>query len=85
MFSQIFAVELCKNSVIMRGARELVKYLRDFVGKEFVWTLCYRASRHNWKALDFHNKCDNKTPTVILVNVGENIFGGYADQNWQGG
>ena len=68
----------------MKEERKLVKKLRSLIGKDFVWTLCYRASRDGWKAQVFHNLCDKKTPTVILVKVRENIFGGYADQNWQG-
>ena len=39
---------------------------------------------HGWSAQNFHMMCDNKGPTVTIVRVGECIFGGYTDQNWQG-
>ena len=68
----------------MRDERKLGKKLRALIDMPFVWTLCYRASDDGWRAQDFHNLCDKKAPTVILVKVGENIFGGYADQDWQG-
>jgi hypothetical protein len=84
LYGMLSCLELCKNSAIMRDERELVKALIGLVDKNFTWTLCYRASRDNWKGQDFHNLCDTKSPTVILVKVGVNIFGGYADQNWQG-
>ena len=31
-----------------------------------------------------HQHCDDKTGTVVLVKVGNYIFGGYTDQTWQG-
>ena len=30
----------------------------------------------------FHSLCDNIGPTVTLVRVKQNVFGGYADKNW---
>jgi hypothetical protein len=33
---------------------------------------------------DFHKLCDDKAGTVVLVKVGNWIFGGYTDQTWQG-
>jgi hypothetical protein len=48
------------------------------------WQLCYKASRDGWNAKDFHSNCDNKGPTITLVKVDENIFGGYIDIDWKG-
>ena len=48
------------------------------------WRLCYRATRDGWSAQEFHACCDDKGPTVTLVKVGDNIFGGYTDQSWGG-
>ncbi|XP_048578078.1 uncharacterized protein LOC5504431 [Nematostella vectensis] len=46
------------------------------------WTKCYRTSNQSWSASTFHSNCDNKGPTVTIVRVGENVFGGYTDRFW---
>jgi hypothetical protein len=51
--------------------------------KKFGWQLCYRGSDDGWRAGDFHRKCDDVGPTVILVKCGTNVFGGYTDQSWK--
>ena len=44
--------------------------------------LLYRASRDGSLASTFHSRCDDKGPTVVVIKVGSNIFGGYTDQSW---
>ena len=46
--------------------------------------LCYTASVHGWSSQQFHQHCDDKAGTVVLVKVGNYIFGGYTYQTWQG-
>lgn len=59
--------------------------MNEWFGSEgFTWQLCYRASRDGWDASDFHNKCDNKGPTVTLVKVDDYVFGGFIDGDWKG-
>ena len=48
------------------------------------WTRCYHAKSDGFTAHDFHSRCDNKGPTVTLVQVKEFVFGGFLDQNWGG-
>ena len=48
------------------------------------WQLCFRASKNSYSASAFHAACDNKGPTVTLVWVGDNVFGGYTDKSWDG-
>ena len=48
------------------------------------WTRCYHAKSDGFTAHDFHSRCDNKGPTVTLVQVREFVFGGFLDQNWGG-
>ena len=48
------------------------------------FVLLYRASRDGWAASRFHSICDNKGPTVTVVKSGNNIFGGYTEQSWNG-
>ena len=41
--------------------------------------LLYRGTRDGSESTIFHNKCDNKGPTICLCqNEKDNIFGGYA-------
>ena len=75
---------LHKTSTILNGHIEYVKQVLKWLGGQFQWRLCHRASTHGWSAQNFHTRCDNKGPTVTLVKVGEYIFGGYTDQNWAG-
>ena len=49
------------------------------------WEMCYRGSEQNFSASAFHSLCDSKGPTVTIVRVNQNVFGGYADKNWTSG
>ena len=45
--------------------------------------LIYRGSRDGTISNIFHNKCDNKGPTIILFkNEKGNIYGGYSPISW---
>ena len=52
---------------------------KNWLKKEINLELIYRASRDGWESNIFHQKCDNKGPTIVLVRseLGK-IFGGYA-------
>ena len=52
-------------------------------GKE--WQMCYLGSEQNFRASAFHSLCDYKGPTVTIVRVNQNVFGGYTDKNWTSG
>ena len=47
--------------------------------------LCYQATQHGWGSETFHSRCDHKIPTVIVVRVGQYIFGGFSDVAWTAG
>ena len=58
--------------------------LRKWVG-DYKWRLIYRASEHGYTAESFHECCDNKGPTLIVIkSSGGWIFGGYTTQSWSG-
>ncbi|XP_078344750.1 uncharacterized protein LOC144630294 [Oculina patagonica] len=60
-------------------------WLDAVLPKEGNWLRCYRANpSSNWKGHHFHSLCDGKGPTVILIRVQQNIFGGFLDKNWGG-
>ena len=46
------------------------------------WSLLYKATKDGWDPAVFHKKCDGKSPTLVVVKSGENVFGGYADKPW---
>ena len=45
-------------------------------------TLLFRARIDGKTAADFHRCCDNKGPTLIVIQSGGNIFGGYTSKSW---
>ena len=45
--------------------------------------LLYRGSRDNFKARTFHEKCDNKGETLVIIKSDKDfIFGGYTEISW---
>ena len=76
------------DSAILKDHTEYEQKLNEYLepvqveGKQ--WQLCFRASDNAYSAWAFHFACDNKGPTVTLVRVGGNVFGGYTDKSWDG-
>ena len=63
---------------------EYDSYLEEWTGYG-VCTLIYRASEHGYTAESFHQYCDDKGPTLVLIKSSEGwIFGGYTTQSWSG-
>ena len=63
----------------------------ECLNKIFEWTggknieLLYRGTRDGMSANSFHNKCNNKGPTICLFKNDKGyIFGGYSSVDWQG-
>ena len=76
---------LMPDTVILENEENLIRQLLGFLNNRTSrLTLCYRASVHGWSSQNFHQHCDNKAGTVVLVKVGNYIFGGYTNQTWQG-
>ena len=47
--------------------------------------LIYRGNRDGALSKNFHEKCDNKGPTITLIkNEKGNIFGGFSSVSWTG-
>ena len=44
---------------------------------------CWHAKEDGWAASTFHGNCDDKGPTVTIIQVGSFIFGGYSDVSWK--
>ena len=58
--------------------------LREWIG-DYDMKLLYRASEHGYTAESFHEYCDAKGPTLVIIkSEGGWIFGGYTTQSWSG-
>ena len=56
--------------------------LREWAG-DYKWRLLYRASEHEYTAKSFHEYCDDKGPTLVIIKSSRGwIFGGYTTQSW---
>lgn len=48
------------------------------------YTILYKASRDGCCATTFHNRCNNRGPTVtLLYNTYDSVFGGYTSVSWR--
>jgi len=48
------------------------------------FTLLFSATRDGCSTATFHQKCDNKGPTVtVLYNPQGSVYGGYTGQSWE--
>ena len=46
--------------------------------------LLYRSSRDGQSGSEFHSKCDNKGPTVVIIEThGGGVIGGYTSSSWK--
>src|SRR6266542_3543004 len=65
----------CPDSILIK--QEQVKLIQKWINdgtnltKKPKWNLLYRASRDGYGANIFHQKCDNKGPTVTVVKKGQ--------------
>ena len=58
--------------------------LREWCG-DYEWKLLYRASEHGYTASSFHECCNDKEPTLVVIkSSGGWIFGGYTTKSWSG-
>ena len=71
-----------RNTILF--GQEYDSYLREWLGNDYKWKLLYRASEHGYTAKSFHEYCDKKKPTLVIIkSSGGWIFGGYTTQSWK--
>ena len=64
-------------------SKEYDDVLKEWLGNDSKWKLLYRASEHDYTAKSFHECCDDKGPTLIVIKSdGGWIFGGYTTAEW---
>jgi len=73
------------DSIILKESKrekELLKKIYEWSGYKKM-ELIYRGTKDGKTCNDFHNKCDNKGPTICLYKSEKGyIFGGYAPISW---
>ncbi|CAF1358490.1 unnamed protein product [Adineta steineri] len=70
------------NGTLLRLAHKV--QLNEFYGKSNQkWELMYKATRDGFYANTFHSRCNNKGPTITIIQSSNNyIFGGYTSVSW---
>jgi hypothetical protein len=67
---------------------ELDNKLAEWLPGTGKWRICWRGIEHSWAASTFHEKCDEKKTSLVIVKVvtgGKSlIFGGYCTETWGG-
>ena len=78
-----------KTSIIDSTILNESKRCDEFMNKIYEWTggksmeLLFRGTRDGMSGKEFHNRCNNKGPTICLFkNENGYIFGGYAAIDW---
>ena len=72
-----------QDSVILSKKKDIETMLNMMNKKIKSVALLYRGTRDGDNARNFHEKCDNKGPTLILCKGKDgNIFGGYTEAEW---
>ena len=75
--------EFLPNTQIVN--KQYDSYLKEWLGKHSKWGLLYRASEHGYTAKSFHEHCDDRGSTLVVIKSrGGCIFGGYTTQSWSG-
>ncbi|CAG8503388.1 8441_t:CDS:2 [Scutellospora calospora] len=65
--------------------RKILAKKKPKIKQNYDFKLLIRGSRDGFTAADFHDKCDNKGPTLIILKVKDEneILGGYNPFSWE--
>eukprot|EP00985_Skeletonema_marinoi_P013559 scaffold6746_cov73-Skeletonema_marinoi.AAC.7 len=83
---RLFFVQLTKNidSKIIRSAKE-AEIIHNWLNEDNSdgeLHLLYRSSRDGLSAEEFHNTCDKKGRTLVLIETTGGVVGGYTNSDW---
>ena len=82
LFNPLYSPFL-RNTILF--GNEYDDKLREWLGNDYKWKLIYRASQNNYTVRSFHDYCNDKGPTLVIIkSSGGWIFGGYTTQSWSG-
>ena len=69
------------ESIIL--SQEWRDWLEKAVGASYdEYNNLYRGSKNGWASSNFHSRCDNKGPSLVVMKSGNYIFGGYTEESW---
>jgi len=85
LFYQLNPPTITPLSVIINN--DTFKTIENWLGAKSTnldrFNLLYRASVDSFSAKIFHEKCDQKGPTITIVQTTDGyVFGGYSSQSW---
>lgn len=62
-----------------------IHFLREWTGRPRLnIKLIFKASRDGFKALEFHTKCENISPSIVVVKTEfGSLIGGYTEMPWE--
>ena len=72
------------DSIILKEEErknEFIKKIFEWIGNKRM-ELIYRGSRDGMTSQNFHNKFDNKGPSIVLYKTEKSIFGGFTSISW---
>jgi hypothetical protein len=46
--------------------------------------ISYQASKDGWKSSTFHRTCNGKGAAVVVIKIGNKLYGGYNPKGWAG-
>lgn len=72
-----------ENSTLLDDHQQLK--LNKWLGcQKQIWKLLYKASVDGWGAARFHELCDDKGPTLTVIQAEKgHLFGGFSPISWQ--
>ena len=79
-----FKDRIDSNIMKYNGLKLIENGVKNKLGKKIKkYNLLFRASENNYRAANFHTKCDGKNNTVTIVETKNGrIFGGFTDASW---
>ena len=77
-----------ESMILANEPIELDNKLAEWLPRTGKWRICWRGTEHGWAASTFHEKCNEKKTSLVIVKVvtgGKSlIFGGYCTETWGG-
>lgn len=71
-------------SSLPSGLSDHLAIVNKWLGGSKKFVLIYKATKDGFAGATFHEKCDNKGPTVVIFTSSEDfVFGGFAAVSWQ--
>ena len=64
--------------------KKLTNWIEQKLNKNIILQLIFKMTENGFTAKDFHQYCDNKGPTLILIKTSnDEIIGGFTPLNWE--